>query len=141
MRKCPTVSEIDYQLLAKSTNGYVGADLVSLCRESNYLALQRSFQGRDEHLVTLEDFKQSMQKLGSPSLLRSNTILVENTTWDDIGGLDEVKSKLKRLIEWPLLHKEHFKRLGLKPTRGILLYGPPGCSKTTLVKVAFYNNY
>ena len=54
--------------------------------------------------------------------------------WEDIGGQDEIKLKLKQAVEWPLLHPEAFKRMGIQPPRGILMYGPPGCSKTMIAK-------
>lgn len=134
MRNCTVEASLDFNEIAKLTNGYVGADLESLFREANYLAMQRNFQDQI-YSVIKDDFINSMQKLGKPSLLRSNTVIIENANWDQIGGLDSVKSQLKRLIEWPLLYKDSYKRLGLKPPKGILLYGPPGCSKTSLVKV------
>jgi transitional endoplasmic reticulum ATPase len=62
---------------------------------------------------------------------------VAKTSWDDIGGLEEVKKKLISVIEWPLKYPNSLKRMGISPPRGILLHGPPGCSKTTLVKVTF----
>ena len=54
--------------------------------------------------------------------------------WEDIGGQDEIKLKLKQAVEWPLLHPEAFERMGIQPPRGILMYGPPGCSKTMIAK-------
>lgn len=56
------------------------------------------------------------------------------TKWSDIGGQEEVKQKLKECVEWPLLYKDTFARLGVRPPRGVLLYGPPGCSKTLTAK-------
>ena len=55
-------------------------------------------------------------------------------TWGDIGGQKELKHKLKQAIEWPLKHPESFSRLGINPPRGLLMYGPPGCSKTMIAK-------
>jgi len=66
--------------------------------------------------------------------MREVYIEVPKTSWDDIGGQDHIKQKLKEAVEWPLLHPEAFKRMGIRPPRGILLYGPPGCSKTLMAK-------
>lgn len=55
-------------------------------------------------------------------------------SWDDVGGVDDVRTTLQQAIEWPLQHPEAFTRLGVEPPRGVLLYGPPGCSKTTLAR-------
>lgn len=105
-----------------------------------------------EVLVNMNDFISACASVG-PSMQRGFQVQVEQMNWDDVGGLKEVKKvnlqtyfsyadnhislfqKLKQAIEWPLLYKESFARLGLKAPRGILLYGPPGCSKTSLVKV------
>ena len=54
--------------------------------------------------------------------------------WSDIGGLEDLKQKLKQAVEWPLRHREAFSRLGIEPPHGILMFGPPGCSKTMIVK-------
>lgn len=56
--------------------------------------------------------------------------------WGDIGGLESVKQQLKRIVEWPLRHADAFARLGLKAAKGVVLYGPPGCCKTTLARAA-----
>ncbi|KAG2185796.1 hypothetical protein INT43_002233 [Umbelopsis isabellina] len=131
--------------LATMTNGYVAADLMALCREAinhaieKWMKQQSEYTHEDELLndeakLTLEDFAAAMAKVG-PSIQRGFETMVEKKTWDDIGGLEPVKQKLKQATEWPMLYGETFKRLGLKPPRGVLLFGPPGCSKTTLVKV------
>ncbi|KAH8557012.1 P-loop containing nucleoside triphosphate hydrolase protein [Umbelopsis sp. PMI_123] len=142
LKKVPIVNEDDVLAkLALMTNGYVAADLMALCREATMVAIERCLENQDDSkrrnsdlYVTIDDFAASMAKVG-PSIQRGYETVVEKKGWDDIGGLEDVKKKLKQATEWPLLHKETFKRLGLKPPRGILLFGPPGCSKTTLVKV------
>ncbi|KAI7845553.1 hypothetical protein COHA_000844 [Chlorella ohadii] len=71
-----------------------------------------------------------------PSMARGAAMEVDPVSWDDVGGLEDVKQKLKQAVEWPLQHADAFQRLGLSPPRGVLLHGPPGCSKTTLVRAA-----
>jgi transitional endoplasmic reticulum ATPase len=84
-------------------------------------------------VVTKEDFDYAL-KMVEPSAMREVLIEIPTTTWKDIGGLEDMKKLLKESIEWPLKHPESFKRLGIKPPTGILLYGPPGCGKTLLAK-------
>ncbi|CAG8479344.1 4200_t:CDS:2 [Funneliformis mosseae] len=79
----------------------------------------------------MEDFMVALSCV-MPSIQRGFQVNFEETNWDDIGGLDMVKKKLKQAVEWPMKYRNTFKKLGLRPPRGILLYGPPGCSKTTL---------
>jgi len=69
-----------------------------------------------------------------PSAMREVFLETPKVYFKDIGGQEHVKSKLKESVEWPLLHPETFKRLGVSPPRGVLLYGPPGCSKTLIAK-------
>ncbi|XP_048471981.1 spermatogenesis-associated protein 5-like protein 1 [Rhincodon typus] len=87
--------------------------------------------------IAFADFCEAL-KIVQPSCLRSSVGLTDfkPVHWDQIGGLDQVKLKLRQSIEWPVLHPQAFERMGVTPTRGILLYGPPGCAKTTLVKAA-----
>ncbi|KAI8064446.1 P-loop containing nucleoside triphosphate hydrolase protein [Gongronella butleri] len=134
MRSMPVDPALKLEDLAASTNGYVAADLSAVCREAAYHAIQRQMRHDGSLMVTMADFRTAMANVG-PSMQRGYQINVENTSWDDVGGLDQVKKQLKQAVEWPLVYKSTFSRLGLKPPRGILMYGPPGCSKTTLVKV------
>jgi transitional endoplasmic reticulum ATPase len=142
-----TLCEAELSSLARITNGFVGADLEALCRESALSAVHReiasgttvSVAGASNVKVTLDDFKRSF-KMNAPSLQRSYGVVVEPVRWTDIGGIEQVKTQLRQAVEWPVLYKDTFSRLGLKAPRGILLYGPPGCSKTTLVKAIATNS-
>jgi len=93
--------------------------------------------GEDEFVVKLNDSDLilALNKV-SPSALREGAVVAEipTTRWSDIGGMDEVKQCLKEVVEWPLLYPELFASLGVQPPRGVLLYGPPGCSKTLMAK-------
>ncbi|EIE89433.1 hypothetical protein RO3G_14144 [Rhizopus delemar RA 99-880] len=135
IKSMPLDKNFDLRTLANMTNGYVAADINATCREAAMLAVQRASKNlQEEVLVNMNDFVSACASVG-PSMQRGFQVQVEKMNWDDVGGLKEVKKKLKQAIEWPLLYKESFARLGLKAPRGILLYGPPGCSKTSLVKV------
>ncbi|ORE05740.1 AAA-domain-containing protein [Rhizopus microsporus var. microsporus] len=131
----PLDKDVDIQTLANMTNGYVAADINAVCREAALLAVQRASKSlQEEVLVTMSDFVTAFAAVG-PSMQRGFQVQVEKMNWSDVGGLKEVKKRLKQAVEWPLLYKESFAKLGLKAPRGILLYGPPGCSKTSLVKI------
>jgi transitional endoplasmic reticulum ATPase len=130
---------------AKITHGFVGADLSAIGREAAMHALKRILPKIDldsetipaevlETLrVTKEDFNEAM-KLVEPSALREVMVEVPNVLWTDVGGLKKVKDELKEAVEWPLKKPEMFKRLGINPSKAVLLYGPPGCGKTMLAK-------
>ncbi|XP_032416227.1 ATPase family gene 2 protein homolog B [Xiphophorus hellerii] len=130
----PTVSIAE---LAQITTGYVGADLSALCREAAMHALRENVKGSGEQVVDMKHFQEALKLVG-PSCLRGSLGRTEISPvlWEQIGGLEEVKTKLRQSIEWPMRHPEAFVRLGLCRPRGVLLYGPPGCAKTTLVKAA-----
>ncbi|GFZ10918.1 cell division cycle 48B [Actinidia rufa] len=83
--------------------------------------------------LTMEDWKHARSVVG-PSITRGVTMEIPKVSWEDIGGLKDLKKKLQKAVEWPLKHSAAFSRLGVSPVRGILLHGPPGCSKTTLAK-------
>uniref|UniRef100_A0AAV2LMC2 AAA+ ATPase domain-containing protein n=1 Tax=Knipowitschia caucasica TaxID=637954 RepID=A0AAV2LMC2_KNICA len=133
--KIPVCSSVNSEELAQRTVGYVGADLSALCREAAMNSIRETAKGSGEQTVTMKHFTEALKTVG-PSCLRSSLGKTEvaPVSWDQIGGLDSVKLKLRQSIEWPLLYPEAFKRLGLSRPRGVLLYGPPGCAKTTLVR-------
>ncbi|KAI7944918.1 hypothetical protein MJO28_010613 [Puccinia striiformis f. sp. tritici] len=139
LRKTPhDLSPEDLQLISDSkTHGFVGADLYSLVREASLISIKRSVtKSAETHQMKIEyqDMLGGLNKVrpsGMRELLLERVPLVK---WDDIGGLKEVKTRLTECLQWPTLYPETFKRLGIKPIRGILLYGPPGCSKTLIAK-------
>ncbi|XP_030047628.1 LOW QUALITY PROTEIN: ATPase family gene 2 protein homolog A [Microcaecilia unicolor] len=128
--------------LADAAHGYVGADLAALCKEAGLNALRRVLgdvakppdgEVAGSVMITLNDFLQAMNDV-RPSAMREVAIDVPKVSWSDIGGLENVKLKLKQAVEWPLKHPESFLRMGIQPPKGVLLYGPPGCSKTMIAK-------
>jgi SpoVK/Ycf46/Vps4 family AAA+-type ATPase len=138
------VSLLDLESIAKSTHGYVGADLGALTREACVFAYRRyqmilnlsgnaNQSNTTDVVVSKHDLLQAMINI-RPSAMRELTIEVPHVKWSDIAGNDQAKQHLKEAVEWPLLHPEAFVRMGIRPPRGILLYGPPGCSKTMMAK-------
>lgn len=87
----------------------------------------------DRIVVTADDLRGGLQEV-RPSAMREITIDVPRVLWSDVGGQEETKRRLKEAVEWPLRHPEAFERMGIRPPRGVLLYGPPGCSKTLMAK-------
>lgn len=136
-RKLYLDKSVDLKAVATSCNGYVGADLEALCREASMSALHRSSvtNGSDSVSVTMDDWKHA-RSIVRPSITRGITVEIPKVSWEDIGGLKDLKKKLQQAVEWPIKHAAAFARLGIEPVRGILLHGPPGCSKTTLAKAA-----
>ncbi|XP_078004841.1 ATPase family gene 2 protein homolog A isoform X2 [Phascolarctos cinereus] len=136
-----SLREAELIQLANSAHGYVGADLKALCNEAGLRAWRRvqrqlpdlpAGEGADAVKVTLSDFLQATNDV-RPSAMREVAIDVPSVSWSDIGGLEDIKVKLKQTVEWPLKHPEAFARMGVQPPTGILLYGP-GCSKTMIAK-------
>ncbi|TVU01812.1 hypothetical protein EJB05_52724, partial [Eragrostis curvula] len=129
---------VDLQIIAASCNGYVGADLQALCREAAKLAYHRmsKLSEGDKVLKLLAEDWESARSLVRASMTRGAAKETSTVSWDDIGGLKDLKKKLQQAVEWPIKHSAAFARLGISPVRGVLLHGPPGCSKTTLAKAA-----
>jgi len=144
-RGMPLAKDIDLDYFARITHGFVGADLESLTKEAAMKALRRylpKFDLEEETIpievlenleVNKKDFVLALKDV-QPSALREVTIEVPNVKWSDIGGLDRVKKELQQAVEWPLKYPEQFKKLGITPPRGILLFGPPGTGKTLVAK-------
>ncbi len=125
----------DLLALASRAHGYVGADLSAVVREAGTLAIKRHLLSPSSAPleITLPDLLASLPTI-RPSAMRSLFIEAPPVRYSDIGGQAEVIRKLRESVEWPLRHPEAFQRLGVKPPKGVLLYGPPGCSKTVLAR-------
>jgi len=119
--------------LVAETHGFVGADLAALCREAGEKAILRAEKSGCEPEISLQDLTLALPCV-SPSALKDIIIEVPKVRWTDIGGYEVVKTQIKQAVLWPLQYPEDFKRMGVKPPRGVLLYGPPGCCKTMLAK-------
>ncbi len=145
-RNMPLHKDVNLEILAGKTHGFVGADLSALTKESAMNVLRKHLpelktedneaiprEVLDKIVVKMEDFDDSL-KVVRPSAMREVLVETPNVSWDDVGGLDRTKGELKEAIEWPLRSPESFKRLGIRAPRGILLYGPPGTGKTLLAK-------
>ncbi|MEM3550192.1 MAG: CDC48 family AAA ATPase [Candidatus Bathyarchaeia archaeon] len=144
-RGMPLAEDVDLKKLAEITHGYTGADLAALCRETAMKALRRylpQINLEEERIppevlermeVKMEDFLNAYKEI-TPTAMREVYVEVPTVHWDDIGGLESVKQELKEAVEWPMKNPEIFKRMGIRPPKGILLYGPPGCGKTLLAR-------
>jgi len=144
-RGMPLATDVDLKKLSEITHGYTGADLSALGRETAMKSLRRylpQINLEEERIppsvlekmeVTMEDFINAYKEI-TPTAMREVYIEIPTVHWDDIGGLGEVKEDLKEAVEWPLNNPDIFSKLGIKPPKGILLLGPPGCGKTLLAK-------
>ncbi|MBS3085166.1 CDC48 family AAA ATPase [Candidatus Pacearchaeota archaeon] len=145
-RSMPLSKKVNLDELANITHGFVGADLEALTKEAA-MGVLRKFLPKikldaeeqipqeilEKLIIDQDDFTDAL-KIVRPSAMREVLVETPNISWDDVGGLDKIKQELREAVEWPLKYPEGFKRLGIKPARGILLYGPPGTGKTLLAK-------
>ncbi|MFX1296196.1 MAG: CDC48 family AAA ATPase [Promethearchaeota archaeon] len=144
-RGMPLEQDVDLDSVASRIHGFVGADIAALTREAAMITLRKVLPEinleeetiPDEILQKLkvikEDFELAIQ-LVEPSAMREVLMELPDIKWNDIGGLHEVKRKLKEVVEWPLIYPDLFNKIGIRPPTGLLLYGPPGCGKTLLAK-------
>ncbi len=144
-RGMPLGDGVDLDELARTTHGFVGADLAALAREAAIDTVRRIMpqlnleaqtippEVLESLSVTRDDFLAALKRV-QPSAMREVMVQVPNIGWADIGGLDEAQLKLREGVELPLRNPEAFHRLGIRPAKGFLLYGPPGTGKTLLAK-------
>jgi transitional endoplasmic reticulum ATPase len=144
-RGMPLTESVDLDQLAGMTHGFVGADLAALCREAA-MACLRGVMGEIDFSqrtipyaqlaklgVSMNDFLAGFKSI-EPSAIREVFVEVPQVRWDDIGGLEDVKQSLREAVMWPLNFAKLFDKAGVRPPKGMLLTGPPGCGKTTLAK-------
>ncbi|CAF0906938.1 unnamed protein product [Adineta ricciae] len=137
--------DVDLVQIGNETHGYVGADLASLCSEAALQQIREKMDVIDLEedtidaavlnslAVTQDNFRFALGQ-SNPSALRETVVEVPTTTWNDVGGLENVKRELQELVQYPVEHPEKFLKFGMTPSRGVLFYGPPGCGKTLLAK-------
>jgi transitional endoplasmic reticulum ATPase len=143
-RGMPLEEDVDLNDYADITYGFVGADIMAVCREAAMFSLRKILPqiNLDEPIdskiiqelkINNEDFMQAINMI-EPSAMREVMVEIPNVNWDDVGGLDGVKQELKEAVEWPLKYPKLFERAGIRSLNGILIFGPPGCGKTLLAK-------
>jgi transitional endoplasmic reticulum ATPase len=144
-RDAALAGDIDFARLAHLTPGFVGADLEALCREAAMIALRRVLPHIDyEHgyipyetlvnlNITMADFQDALREV-EPSTTREVYVEISETSWDDIGGMEDVKEILTESVEWPLRFPEVYANAKVEMPRGVLLSGPPGSGKTLLAR-------
>ena len=145
-RHMPLTKDVNLKKLASITHGFVGADLEALCKEAAMNVIRRilpDINFKDNAIIPQEvleklqiseiDFNEGLRLVG-PSALREVLVEIPNVKWNDIGGLQNIKQELNEAVDWPLKHAATFRKLGVRPPRGVLMYGPPGCGKTMLAK-------
>jgi len=143
-RGMPLADDVNLEDYARSTHGFVGADIALLAKEAAMHALRRIIpqikieeeipaEIIDQLRVTNEDFIEAHKHV-EPSAMREVLVEIPDVKWEDVGGLEDVKAELAEAVEWPLKYPEIFDSLDTEPPRGILLFGPPGTGKTLLAK-------
>ncbi len=144
-RGMPIDEKVDLKQISKTTHGFVGADLEVLVKEAAMKSLRRilpeidydeekiSSEILEKIQITSDDFRDALKEV-SPSALREVQVQIPNVSWDDVGGLDELKEELKEAVEWPIKYKDAYDYVDVESPKGILLYGPPGTGKTMIAK-------
>jgi len=150
-RGMPLAEDVDLKKLADVTHGFVGADLESFAKEAAIRALRRilpeinleaqSIPGDilNKIIVKMADFQDALKEI-EPSAMREVLVEIPDVTWDQVGGLEDVKEELREAVEWPLKYPDLFAQLNATPPKGLLLYGPPGTGKTLLAKAVAHES-
>ena len=143
-RGMPLEDDVVLNRYSEITHGFAGADVMAVCREAALFALRRILPriNLDEPIpsdiiqelrISDKDFVQAINMV-EPSAMREIMIDIPNINWEDVGGLEDIKSELREAVEWPLKYPKLFEKAGIRPLNGIILFGPPGCGKTLLAK-------
>jgi transitional endoplasmic reticulum ATPase len=144
-RGMPLNDDVELNIVADITHGFVGADLEALCREAAMSSLRRLLPEIDfsaaeipyERLaaltVTMDDFRAALCEV-SPSAIRELFVDIPDVRWEDVGGLDDLRRRLIESVQWPIKYPELYQQAGVKPPKGLLLVGPPGVGKTLIAK-------
>ncbi len=143
-RGMPLGEDLDLEYLSSHTQGFVGADLLSLVQEAAMRSLQRFLpdfnldedipqEKLEEIIVAARDFESALREI-EPSAMREVLVEIPSVNWTDVGGLDNVKQEIVEAVEWPINRPEKFVEMGIKPPKGILLFGPPGTGKTLVAQ-------
>jgi transitional endoplasmic reticulum ATPase len=144
-RGMPIDEKVDIKQISKITHGFVGADLEVLAKEAAMRSLRRILPEIDldeekvsseilqKIQITSEDFRDALKEV-RPSALREVQVQIPNVSWDDVGGLDQLKEELIEAVDWPIKYKEAFDYVNVESPKGILLHGPPGTGKTLIAK-------
>ncbi len=149
-RGMPLTKDVDLNRLADMTHGFVGADTSALVKEAAMQSLRRVLPNinLEEEIpleilqsidVTNEDFLKALRTV-EPSALREVFVEIPNVSWEDIGGLGDVKKEMRRAVEWPLKFKGLYKSMKAQAPKGILLYGSPGTGKTLIAKAVAHES-
>lgn len=144
MRNMPIAKDVNTEGLADRTHGFVGADVNALCKEAAMKALRRylpDLTSEDEiprevvemMEVTAFDFDEALKEI-EPSAMREVLVELPRVNWKDLGGLGALKQELIEAVEWPLKQPEKFRQMGIRPPKGVLLFGPPGTGKTMIAQ-------
>ena len=144
-RGMPIDEKVNLKQISKTTHGFVGADLEVLSKEAAMRSLRRILPEIDldeekisseilqKIQITGEDFRDALKEV-RPSALREVQVQIPNISWNDVGGLDELKEELKEAVEWPIKYKDAYDYVDVETPKGILLHGPPGTGKTLIAK-------
>ncbi|HET6726804.1 MAG TPA: CDC48 family AAA ATPase [Nitrososphaeraceae archaeon] len=150
-RGMPLEKDVDLEVIANMSHGFVGADLQAVAKEAGIRALRKVLPEIDlttenipseilkKIVVTMDDFLNVIKEI-EPSALREVFVEIPDVKWDDIGGLADVKQELQEAVEWPLKYQGLFLYSDATPPKGILMYGPPGTGKTLMAKAAAHES-
>jgi transitional endoplasmic reticulum ATPase len=144
-RNMKLAKDVQLEKIAKDSHGYVGADMSQVCMEAAFQAIREKMHLIDVDAetidaaildsieITMSHFQYALS-VTSPSALRENVVEVPNVSWEDVGGLENVKRELYETVQYPIEHADKFEKFGMQSSKGVLFYGPPGCGKTLLAK-------